>query len=58
MLTFSMHSQLIARFQSMVSLLGDVYDGFGDYGVVWYEFMSELVVNIDGYVLIDTYGVI
>ena len=53
-----MHSQLTISFQAMTSLLGDAYDGFGNGGVVWYELMSELVAKINGYVLIDTGGVI
>ena len=31
---------------------------FGDDGVVWYDFISELVANINGYMLIDTGDVI
>ena len=42
----------------MASLLGDLSYGFGDDGVVWYEFISELVANINGYVLIETGDVI
>ena len=38
----------------MVSLLGDVSDGFGKYGVFLYDFMSELVYKINGYVFIGT----
>ena len=53
-----MHIQLIPILRVMASLLGDVLDGFGNDGVVCYEFMSELVDNINGYVLIYTGGVI
>ena len=42
----------------MESLLGELYGGFGDDGLVWYGFMSELVANNNVYVLIDTYGLI
>ena len=42
----------------MVSPIGDVSGGFEDDGVVWYEFMSELVSKINGYVFIETGGVI
>ena len=35
-----------------MSLLGDVSYGFGNYDVVWYEFMFGLVANITGYVLL------
>ena len=44
--------------QEMSSLLCDVSDGFVDDGVVWYEFMYKLVSNINGYMLIDTVGLI
>ena len=53
-----MHRQVITIFQAMVSLIGDLSDGFVNNGVVWYDFMSEQVANINGYVLIDTGGVI
>ena len=53
-----MHSQLTTIFKAMEYLLGDVYGGFGYYVVVWYNFMSELVANINGNVLIDTVDVI
>ena len=53
-----MYINLITRFQSIVSLLGDVSYGFGDDGVVWYEIISELVSKTNGYLLIDTGGVI
>ena len=42
----------------MTLILGNISDGFVDDGVVWYEFMSKLVANINGYVLIDTCGMI
>ena len=50
----SMHIQLITILQEMASLLGGVSGGFGDYGVVCYDFMSELIADIYGCVLIDT----
>ena len=53
-----MHSQLIKILQAMAPLLGDIYDGFSNDGVVWYGFMSQIVTNINGIVLIDTVGVI
>ena len=53
-----MYIQLITRFQAMSSLLGDLSYGFGDDGVVWYDFISELVTNINWYVLIETGDVI
>ena len=42
----------------MASLLGNLSYGFGNDGVVWYEFIYELVANIIWYVLIDTGDVI
>ena len=42
----------------MALLLGDVSDGFVNDRVIWYDLMSELVDNINGYMLIDTGGVI
>ena len=42
----------------MASLLGDVSDGFVYDGVVWYDFISEIVATINGDVLIDTSGMI
>ena len=42
----------------MASLLGDLYGGFVNYGVGWYDFMYELYSNINRWVLIDTGGVI
>ena len=43
----------------MASIIGDVSDGFGDNGVVWYNFMFEPVPNIKrGGALIDTGNVI
>ena len=42
----------------MVSLLGDVSDGFVNEGVFWYDFISELVPKINGHVLIYTGSVI
>ena len=53
-----MNSQLITRFKATYFILGDVSDGFGDDGVFWYDFMSELVSKINGYVLVDTGGLI
>ena len=53
-----MHIQLITRLQAIVSLLGIVCDGFGDDGVVWYEFFSKLVSNINGYMLISIGGLV
>ena len=50
--------QLITRNQAMASLLGDLSYGFGDDGVVWYDFISELVANINWYQLIGTGDVI
>ena len=38
----------------MLSLFGDLSYSFGDDGIVWYVFISELVTNINGYVLIET----
>ena len=57
-MTLSMHSQLVTLLQAMESLLGDVSDGFSGDGVLWYDFISELVASINGNVLIDTGGVI
>ena len=54
LLMLSMYSQFITRFRAMASLLGDLSYAFGDDGVVWYDFISELVANMNGYVLIDT----
>ena len=50
----SMHSQFITRLQVMAPLLVNLSDGSGYYFVVWYEFMSELVFNINVYVFIET----
>ena len=52
------HRQLITIMRAMTSLLGDVYNGFGNDGKVCYDFMSKLVARISRYVLIDTGGVI
>ena len=52
------HRQLITILRAMTSLLGDVYNGFGNDGKVCYDFMSKLVARISRYVLIDTGGVI
>ena len=41
-----MHSQRITIFRAMASIIGDVSDGFGDNGIVWYNFMFEPVPNI------------
>ena len=35
-------------FQAMESLLGDVSGGFGDDGLVWYNYIYELFSNING----------
>ena len=53
-----MYCQFITRFHAMVSLLGDLSHGFGDGGVVWYDFISELVAKISWYMLVDTGDVI
>ena len=58
LLMLSMYSQFITRFRAMASLLGDLSYAFGDDGVVWYDFISELVANMNGYVLIETGDVI
>ena len=58
MMTLLMNIQLIKILQEMSSLFGDVSDGFVVDGVVWYEFMYKLVSNINGYMLIDTVGLI
>ena len=42
----------------MVSLLDDLSYGFGNVSVVWYDFISELVAKMNGYVLIETGDVI
>ena len=42
----------------MTSLLGNLSYGFGDDGVAWYDFIYEVVANINGYMLIDTGDVI
>ena len=44
--------------QAMLSLFGDESDGFGNDSVFWYDCMSELVANNNGWVLTDTGGVI
>ena len=43
-----MHIQFITILQETFSPLGNVSVGFGEGGVVWYDFMSDLVTNIDG----------
>ena len=53
-----MNSKFTTRLQAMTSLLGGVYYGFGDDGVFLYNFISELVANVVGYVLIGTGGMI
>ena len=58
LLTSSMYRQLISRFQEMTSLLGNYSYGFGDGGVVWYDFIYELVANITLYVFLDNGDVI
>ena len=58
LMTSSIYSWLITIFQAMTSLLGNLSYGFGDDGVVWYVFFSELVANINGCVLIETGDVI
>ena len=50
----SIHIQFITILQAMASLMGDVFGGFVDDSVVWYEFISEIVSNMNLYVSIDT----
>ena len=58
LLTPLIHSQLIPILWAMASILSDVSGESGDFGVFLYDFMSELVANINGYVLVDIGGVI
>ena len=53
-LTMSIHIQFITILQAMASLMGDVFGGFVDDSVVWYEFISEIVSNMNLFVSIDT----
>ena len=47
LLTSSMYSQLITRFQAMASLLYNASDGFGDDDVFWYVYTSKIFANIN-----------
>ena len=58
LMTSLMYRQLITRLQAMTSLLGDLSYGFGHDGIVWYDFIYDLVADINGCVLIDTGDVI
>ena len=58
LLTSLMNRKLITILQAMEPILGDIYDGFVYGGVVWYEFIPELVAIINMYVLIGTSDVI
>ena len=55
-LKLTINSQLITRFQSMTSLLSDLSSGFVD-DSFFYDFISEIVANINGCVLIGICGV-
>ena len=58
LLTPLIHSKLNTILWEMASILSDVSGEFGAYCVFWSEFISELVSNINGYVLVDTGDVI